>query len=267
MLTPAQISDAARRINDAEIGRKQIGQLSIQYPGITIEDAYAVQQAWITLKYGVGRTLRGHKVGLTSKAMQNSSQINEPDYGVLLDDMFFEDGSEIPVGRFIVPRLEVELAFILGKRLSGPGCTMEDVLKATDFVIPALEIIDARIQQIDTDTGKMRRVTDTISDNAASAGVVMGGHPVKPMDVDLRWVPALCFRNEIIEESGVAGAVLNHPANGVVWLANKLGQYDVSLEAGQVVLSGSFTRPMTASRGDNFNVDFGHLGSIACRFV
>lgn len=267
LLSPAQVVEAAQRIHVAEKTRTQIRQLSLQYPGMTIEDAYAIQRQWVTVKIGEGRTLRGHKVGLTSRAMQVSSQISEPDFGDLLDDMFYQSGADLPMTRFIVPRVEVELAFILGKPLRGPGVTVFDVLDATDYVVPALEIIDARIQQVDPETKVTRRVMDTISDNAANAAVVTGGRPVRPLDVDLRWVSALLYKNGTIEESGVAAAVLNHPANGLVWLANKLAQYDVGLAAGQLILGGSFTRPVAAEAGDHIHVDYGQLGSITCRFV
>jgi len=267
LLTAAQIVEAAHRIHVAEKTRTQIRQLSLQYPGMTIEDAYAVQRQWVTVKMAEGRKLRGHKVGLTSRAMQASSQISEPDFGDLLDDMFYDSGADLPMTRFIVPRVEVELAFVLGKPLRGPGVTVFDVLDATDYVIPALEIIDARIQQIDPETKVPRRVMDTISDNAANAAVVTGGRPVRPLEVDLRWVSALLYKNGTIEESGVAAAVLNHPANGLVWLANKLAQYGVGLSAGQIILGGSFTRPVPAEAGDLIHVDYGQLGSITCRFV
>ena len=236
-------------------------------PEITIEDAYAIQRQWVALKIAEGRALKGHKIGLTSRAMQVSSQITEPDYGALLDDMFFNDGSDIPIDRFIVPRVEVELAFVLAKPLRGPNCTLFDVYNATDYVIPALEIIDARSHNVDPETQRPRKVFDTISDNAANAGVVMGGRPIKPDALDLRWISALLYRNGVIEESGVAAAVLNHPANGVAWLANKLAPYEVELEAGQVILGGSFTRPVPARRGDTFHVDYGPMGCISCRFV
>jgi len=241
-------------------------QFSIEYPGLTIDDAYAIQRAWIDLKLSRGRTVRGHKIGLTSKAMQYSSNIDEPDYGTLLDDMFYWDGSEIPFDRFIVPRLEVEIAFVLGRPLRGPGCTIFDVLRATDYVVPAAELIDARIQRVDPGTGATRKVVDTIADNAANAALILGGRPQRPLDLDLRWVAAICYRNGIIEESGVAAAVLNHPATGVAWLANKLAPYGVCLEAGQVILSGSFTRPVDARQGDTFFLDFGGFGSISCHF-
>ncbi|MBC2656916.1 2-oxo-hepta-3-ene-1,7-dioic acid hydratase [Pseudomonas sp. MSSRFD41] len=267
MLSPSAIQQAAARLDAAERSREQIGQLSLEYPDIRIEDAYAIQRSWVERKIRDGRRLVGHKIGLTSRAMQVSSNISEPDFGALLDDMLFDEGSDIPFQRFIVPRVEVELAFILGKPLKGPGCTLFDVLEATDWVIPALEIIDARIQQVDPQTQATRKVFDTISDNAANAGVVLGGRAVRPGDVDLRKVPAVLYRNGVIEESGVSAAVLNHPAKGVAWLANKLAAYDVGLEAGQIILGGSFTRPVAARPGDVFHVDYDHLGSIACRFV
>ena len=267
MLDQNLIQQAAARLDAAERERTQVRQFSLDYPEITIEDAYAIQRAWVAKKIADGRRLIGHKIGLTSRAMQVSSNITEPDYGALLDDMLFEEGSDIPFQRFIVPRMEVELAFILGKPLRGPNCTVFDVLDATEWVIPALEIIDARIQQIDPDTRATRKVFDTISDNAANAGIVMGGRAVRPTEIDLRRVPAILYRNGVIEESGVSAAVLNHPAKGVAWLANKLAPYDVTLEAGQIILGGSFTRPVAAAPRDTFHVDYDQLGSIACRFV
>ncbi|WP_439239218.1 2-oxo-hept-4-ene-1,7-dioate hydratase [Lonepinella sp. BR2919] len=267
MLSPEIIQQAAHYLNEAEKSRDQISQLSLAYPDISIEDAYEIQKAWVAIKIKEGRVLKGHKIGLTSKAMQNSSQINEPDYGALLDDMFFAENDEIPFDRFIVPRVEVELAFMLKSELSGPNCTIFDVLNATDYIQPALEIIDARIEQFDKQTKVPRKVFDTISDNAANAGVVLGGRVIKPMDMDLRWIPAVLYRNGIVEESGVSTAVLNNPVKGVAWLANKLHPYGVTLKAGEIILSGSFTRPVAARRGDTFHVDYHQLGSISMQFV
>lgn len=267
MLNEATLDRLAAELHQAEKNREQIRQLSLAHPEITLDDAYAIQRRWVAKKIAEGRALKGHKIGLTSKAMQASSQIDEPDYGALLDDMFFSEGSDIPLDRFIVPRVEVELAFVLAKPLRGPGCSLFDVLNATDYVIPALEIIDARCHQIDPQSQRPRKVFDTISDNAANAGVVMGGRAVRVDALDLRWISALMYRNGVIEESGVAAGVLNHPANGVAWLANKLAVHDVQLEAGQVILSGSFTRPVAARRGDTFHVDYGAMGAIGCRFI
>ena len=262
-----QIVQAAALLDQAERSREQVGQFSLAHPEMTIADAYAIQRAWVARKIQGGRKLVGHKIGLTSRAMQVTSNITEPDYGALLDDMFFDEGSDIPINRFIVPRIEVELAFILGKPLKGPNVSVLDVLDATEWVIPALEIIDARIQQIDPQTGTTRNVFDTISDNAANAGVVMGGRAVRATEIDLRKVPAVLYRNGVIEESGVSAAVLNHPAKGVAWLANKLAAYDVTLEPGQIILSGAFTRPVSVHPGDTFHVDYDRLGCVACRFV
>jgi 2-oxo-hept-3-ene-1,7-dioate hydratase len=266
-LTQDQITTLAARLDEAEKTRVQLGHFSLEHPGITIEDAYAIQKAWVDAKIARGRRIIGHKIGLTSRAMQRASNITEPDYGVLLDDMLIAAGTDIAADRFIVPRIEVELAFILKQRLSGPHCSIFDVLTATDYVVPALELIDARIQQVDPVSKAPRKVFDTISDNAANGAIILGGRPIRPMEVDLRWVSALLARNGVIEESGVAAAVLNHPANGVAWLANKLYPHGVALEAGEIILAGSFTAPVAARPGDTFNVDYGPLGSIAVRFI
>ncbi|WMD21272.1 2-oxo-hepta-3-ene-1,7-dioic acid hydratase [Achromobacter seleniivolatilans] len=267
MLDTQTVRDIAARLHEAERSRQQIRQISLEHPEINIADAYAIQRAWMDIKLAEGRIKRGHKIGLTSRAMQQASQIEEPDFGMLLDDMFFDDGSDIPASRFILPRLEVELAFVLGKRLEGPHVSLFQVYDAVDYVIPALEIIDARSHSIDPDSKRPRKVFDTIADNAANAGVVMGGRPVKIGDMDLRWIGAILSRNAVIEETGIAAGVLNHPANGVVWLANKLAAHDVALEAGEIILSGSFTRPVAARPGDTFNVDYGVLGSVNCHFI
>ena len=267
MLPPDLVRSLAVRLRDARRDRVPLRHFSQAHPTMTIADGYAVQRAWVALEVADGRTIRGRKIGLTSRAMQQSSQIDEPDFAPLMDDMFFEAGGDIPFDRFIAPRVEVELAFVLGRSLRGPGVTLFDVLAATEYVTPAVEIIDARIEQFDRDTKAMRKVFDTISDFAANAGIVVGGRPVRPDAIDLRWVAALLHRNGTIEETGVAAGVLNHPAHGVAWLANKIAPYDEGLEAGQIVLAGSFTRPVTAARGDTFHADYGPLGSIAFRFV
>lgn len=266
MLSPDTISALARQLYEARKTRTPLRHFSQQHPGMSIEDGYAIQRAWVALELADGRSIKGRKIGLTSRAMQQSSQIDEPDYAPLMDDMFFNQGGDIPASRFIAPRVEVELAFILGRPLKGPNVTLFDVLSATDYVSPAIEIIDARIEQFDRDTRAMRKVFDTISDFAANAGIVLGGRPVKPMDVDLRWVGAMLFKNGVVEETGLAAAVLNHPANGVAWLANKIAPHGEQLNAGDVVLAGSFTRPANAVAGDNFHADYGPLGTISFRF-
>ncbi len=267
MLSESTVAALAARLATAEASRVTTHQFSLEHPEMTIEDAYAVQSAWIALKLAAGRTVRGHKVGLTSRAMQRSSNIDEPDFGVLLDDMFYSDGAEIPAGRFIAPAVEVELAFVLDRPLRGPNCTLEDVLAATGHVVPAVEIIDKRIDPVDAATGRTRKVFDTISDNAAAAALVLGAQTFKPDALDLPWVSALCRRNGIIEDSGVAAAVLDHPANGAAWLANKFAQFGETLQAGEVILAGSFTSLVAANAGDEFRVDFGPLGTVCFSFV
>jgi 2-oxo-hept-3-ene-1,7-dioate hydratase len=267
MLDTATIAALARQLREARKSRTPLRQFSKQFPQMTIDDGYAIQREWVRLELAEGRVIKGRKIGLTSRAMQQASQITEPDHAPLMDDMFFASGGDIPIDRFIAPRVEVELAFILGRPLHGPGATLFEVLAATDGVTPAVEIIDARIEQFDRETKAMRKVTDTISDFAANAGIVLGGRPVRPDAVDLRWVGALLHKNGVVEETGLAAAVLNHPGNGVAWLANKIAPHGESLRAGDVVLAGSFTRPVAAAAGDSFHVDYGALGSISFRFA
>jgi 2-oxo-hept-3-ene-1,7-dioate hydratase len=266
VLDASTIQTLAARLDEAERSRTQIGQFSLEHPGIGIEDAYAVQEAWVGMKLARGRKLVGHKIGLTSKAMQRFSNITEPDYGALLDDMMFASGEELPSGRFIEPRAEVELAFVLKRDLSGPSCTPEEVLAAVDYMTPAIEIIDARIQRVDPETKVTRKVFDTISDNAANAAVVLGGTRFQPDDVDLCWVAAILEKNGEIEDTGVAAAVLGHPARGPAWLANKLHPHGVTLRAGEIILGGSFTSPIAGGAGDDFEIDYGPLGKISFAF-
>jgi 2-oxo-hept-3-ene-1,7-dioate hydratase len=260
------VLDAARRLLAAERSRRPIRQLSLQYPDMTVADAYRVQRALVAAKIAEGRTIAARKIGLTSRAMQQAVSITEPDHGVIFDDMVFADGGTVPSGRFIRPRVEVELAFVLGRPLTGPGVTALDVLDATRWVTPALEILDARVQMTDPETGHLRTIVDTIADNAADAGIVTGGRAVRPDACDLRRVAALLYVNESIEETGVAAGVLGHPANGVAWLANALALHGEPLPAGQPILAGSFTRPVFVGEGDVIHADFGDLGAVTCRF-
>lgn len=266
MLSPEQIAQLAAELDRSEKSRTQVEHFSKRFPGMTVEDGYAISRAWVKAKIAEGRVARGHKIGLTSRAMQISSQIDEPDYGTLLDDMFFEPG-DIPTQRFIAPRVEVELAFVLKQKLQGDKISVEDVLAATDYVTPAIEIIDARIEQFDRHTKVMRKVQDTISDNAANAGIVLGGKKVNPREVDLPWCGAILRQNGAVEETGLAAGVQGHPAIGVAWLAMKLAPWGEHLEAGEVVLAGSFTRPVAAKKGDRFDADYGPLGRFEFNFV
>lgn len=260
MMSDADRKQAAQSLLRAEKERKPVVQLSKTWPEITIEDAYAIQGLVNAAKVAAGSKIIGNKIGLTSKAMQQSSQIDEPDYGVLHDTMTVEDGAAVAFERYIVPRVEIELVFVLGKPLQGPGVGLLDVLRATEYVVPAIEIIDARVQN-------PRKIFDTVADNGAAAGLVLGGRPVRPMDVDLRWVGGMLYRNADVEETGVAAGVLGHPALAIAWLANKVGRFSSVLEEGRVMLSGSFIRPVWARKGDTLRADFGSMGSLSVQFV
>ena len=234
---------------------------------MTMDDSYAVQSAWVKKKIAAGRKPIGWKIGLTSKAMQYALNINIPDSGVLFDDMIFEDGATVPADRFIQPRIEAEIAFVMKAPLKGPNVSIFDVLNATDYVTPALEILDTRILRVDPETKKARTIVDTISDNAANAGIVTGGRAVRPDQIDMRWMGAIVSRNAEAEETGLGAGVLNQPARGIAWLANRLSQYGDGIEAGQIVLAGSFIRPIEARHGDTITADFGPYGSVSLFFA
>ena len=266
-MLPEQHAAAASGLDGAERDRRQVRMLTLEYPDMTMADAYAIQKAWIDMKRARGRRVIGHKIGFTSRAMQMAVGIAEPDSGVLLDDMVCEDGGEVASDRFIGLRIEAELAFIISRPLAGPRCTIYDVLRSSEFVTPALEILDTRVFRVDPETGRTRTVLDTISDNAANAGVVLGGRPFRPLQHDLRWVGSICSRNGRIEETGLAAGVLNHPAAGVAWLVNRMAGQGEQLNAGDVVLAGSFIRPIEVGKGDTITADFGSFGSVSCFFA
>ena len=255
------ITAIAEELADARLAREPIPRITARYPSATVEDSYAIQGVWRDQNISAGRRLVGRKIGLTSKAMQDATGITEPDYGVIFDDTVWENGSVIPYESFANVRIEVELAFVLGAALEGPHCTMFDVLRATEYVIPALEILNSNIEM------KGRTIVDTIADNAAYGGMVLGGVPMRPEQIDLRWVSGLLYRNASIEETGVAAGVLNHPATAVAWLTKKFHQHGARLEAGEIILSGSFTRPMWVSQGDSVVCEFGPMGTLTCQFL
>ncbi|MDO5493831.1 MAG: 2-oxo-hepta-3-ene-1,7-dioic acid hydratase [Nesterenkonia sp.] len=261
MLSTEQVAAIADELAEAERSRTTVPRLTARHPEMTVEDSYAVQNEWRRRGIEAGRRPVGRKIGLTSKVMQQATGITEPDYGAIFSDMVFENGSEIEHAQFSNVRIEVELAFVLGEDLTGPHTTVFDVMRATEYVIPALEILSSRIEM------EGRTIVDTISDNAAMGGMVYGGNPVAPDATDLRWASALLYRNETIEETGVAAAVLNHPAMGVAWLADKLAAHGDGLQAGEVILAGSFTRPMWVHPGDTVLCDYRELGTVSCRFV
>ena len=264
-MTEDQITEAAQALLGAEASGIQIGLLSQTYPDMTMDKAYRVQAALVAAKIAKGRRQIGWKIGLTSKAMQAALNIATPDSGVLLDDMAFEDGARIPKGRFIAPRIEAELAFVMKAPLRGEVSIWE-VLAATEVIVPALEILDTRVIRQDPATGRARIITDTIADNAANAGIVTGGRAIAPQAMDLRWLGAIVSRNGEVEETGLGAGVLNDPARGIVWLVKRLSAYGQGVEAGQIVLSGSFIRPVECRAGDTISADFGPLGTISVHF-
>ena len=260
MLDDETIARIADELVDAGKSRVPVPRLTARYPEMTVEDSYRVQNLWRQRGEAAGRVLGGHKIGLTSKAMQYATGITEPDYGIIFEDMVLENGATVAWEQYTHPRIEVELAFLLKEDVSGPDATIFDVLRATEYVVPALEILDSRIEM------EGRTIVDTISDNAALGAMVVGGNPVRPQDVDLRWVAAILYKNQVVEETGVAAGVLNHPASGVSWLANKIAAHGDVLKAGELILAGSFTRPMWVHAGDTVFADYGKLGTITCRF-
>ena len=271
LFTEAQVLQLAQELHDSERHRVPVEHFSRRFAGMTVDDGYRISRAWVALKRAEGRQVIGHKIGLTSRAMQQASQIDEPDFGTLLDDMLYRttDGQvlDIPHGRFIAPRVEVELAFVLREPLRGTAVTVDEALRATAYVCPAIEIIDARIEQFDRHTRAMRRVQDTISDNAANAALVVGGVQADPLATDLPWCGAVLRCNGVVEETGLAAGVQGHPAVGIAWLAHKLAPWGEGLEPGQIVLAGSFTRPVPARPGDLFDADYGPLGRLQFRFI
>lgn len=265
-MTPEQITTAAKALFVADQTGVQTGLLSLQYPGMTMADAYAVQAALVAQHIANGRRQIGWKIGLTSRAMQDALKIDTPDSGVLLDNMLFANGSTIAAGHFIQPRIEAEIVFVMNASLSGADCSRDDVIAATDYVAPSLELLDTRILRADPATGTARIITDTISDNAANAGLVLGNARHKIDAHDLRWVGAIVTRNGIVEETGLGAGVLNDPVTSVLWLARRMADYGQSINAGDIILSGSFIRPLEAPSGTEIDADFGPFGSVQIKF-
>jgi 2-keto-4-pentenoate hydratase len=253
--------EAARLLLDAYATGKPIAPLTSTYEVMTLDDAYAVQLLQIDELTGSGRTIRGHKVGLTSAAMQRLMGVDEPDYGHLLDDFFYLEHAPIPLRRFIQPRIEPEVAFVLRRPLRGPGVTVHEAIAAIDFVLPALEIVDSRIQ--DWKIG----LFDTIADNASSGAVVLGSRPTALHEVDLRLAGAVMTRNGLVVGTGAGGAVLGSPLTSLVWLANTVGERGVTLEAGHVILPGSVCAMTPVAAGDTVTATFAGLGTVTARFT
>ncbi|OYX43168.1 MAG: 2-oxo-hepta-3-ene-1,7-dioic acid hydratase [Rhodobacterales bacterium 32-67-9] len=264
-MSAPEIDQAAVDLLEAEASRRQIGLLSLRHPAITLDDAYAIQSAQMARKLAAGRRIIGWKIGLTSKVMQEALGIDTPDSGVIYDDMDFADGGLVPAGRFIQPRIETEIAFVMKAPIAGE-MSRDEVLAATDYVAPAIEILDTRILRIDPETRQSRRIFDTVADNAANGGIVLGRARHDPNDVDLRWVGAIVAKNGEVVATGLGAAVLNDPAMGIVWLARRMGQYGQRIEAGQVVLAGSFIGPVECPPGTRIAADYGPFGHVSIDF-
>ncbi len=265
-MTPEAISACVETLFQAETTRRQCGLISAQYPDATLDDAYAIQSALVEQKLAAGRRATGWKIGLTSRAMQNALNITTPDSGVLLDDMHFVHGATVPAGRFIQPRVEAEIAFVMQAPLRGMQVTRDEVVAATGHVCPSLEILDTRILRADPVSGRARTIVDTVADNAANAGIVLGEDRHRIDTFDLRWVGAVVKRDGVVEETGLGAGVLDDPVTGILWLVHRLAAYGQGIEAGQVVLSGSFIRPIEAPRESRFSADFGAFGQVEISF-
>jgi len=252
----------AVELDEAERTAHPIEPLTARWPALDVEDAYAIQQMNVERRTSEGAAIRGHKVGLSSRAMQEMMGVDECDFGHLLDDMFVFEGDTIQTSGLCHPRVEVEIAFVLGERLPGKTCHVADVLRATEFVLPALEIIDSRIR--DWRIG----LVDTIADNASSCRVVLGGNPARPVDLpDLRQIGARLDIDGEEVGSGRSDAVLGNPASAVAWLARKLDTFGVRLEPGHVVLPGSCTRAFDVKPGGLARAEFEILGPVEVQFA
>ncbi len=258
--------DIAKLLFEAEQTCTQINILTESNPEMDMDDAYAVQDMLIEHKLNAGQKKIGWKIGLTSKAMQYALNIDIPDSGVLFDNMVFENGCMVPKGRFIQPRIEAEIAFVMKSDVMGDTITEDDILDATDYISPALEILDTRIIRQNPITKNTRKIFDTIADNAANAGIILGDKKYKPSEIDMCWIGAIVSRDNQVEETGLGAGVLNNPITSVVWLANRLAQYNNHIKAGDIVLSGSFIRPIEAPSNSKFYANFGNFGSVTCIF-
>jgi 2-keto-4-pentenoate hydratase len=261
MLSDEERRGAAAALAQAEAERKPIRPLAESYPAMDVVDSYEIALVNIRERVEQGAPVLGHKVGLSSEAMQQMMGVDEPDYGHLLADMELAEDTPVDVSRYCYPRVEVEVAFILGASLPGEGCTEEDVLAATEYVAPAIELIDSRI--VDWQIG----LVDTIADNASSAGFVLGTERVKPGDIDLLAIDATLTRNDEVVAEGRSDAVLGNPVTAVAWLARKVAGFGVRLEAGHVILPGSCTRAIDVRPGDDFHAEFKGLGSVSLSFT
>jgi 2-keto-4-pentenoate hydratase len=250
----------SEHLSQAEIGRQGVSPLTELDPHLTVEEAYQVQLCTIQKRVAAGQRVVGKKIGLTSLAMQKLLGVDQPDYGHLLDGMVVENGGQIPFDRVLQPKVEAEIAFVLKKDLTGNRVTTMDVLQATDYVVPALEIVDSRIADWKI------KLQDTIADNASSGLYVLGGKPLTVDQLDLAQVGVVLYKNGEMMNTGVGAAALGHPAACVAWLANKLSEFGIALKAGEVILSGALSAAVNAGPGDSFQARFAHLGEVKVRF-
>ena len=262
-MTKDDIASWAARLQEAERTHVAVPQPSGALPDLSLADAYAIARAGNDLRRNAGRSLRGYKIAMTSRSTQAMFAASEPAIGWLWDDMLFDNGSRIAPERFGAANVELELAFVLAKPLQGPRVTALDVLNATDFIVPCFEIVDARVQLLNPETQAPRKLVDLVADNSVAAGTVLGGRPMRPTELDLAWAGAVLYKNGAIEETGLGATVMGNPAKSVAWLANTLGQWGERLEAGQIVLSGTLTKPTPVRAGDVMQGDFGRLGQVS----
>lgn len=255
-----KIKDAAMEIYQAEKNRKPINPLTDTDMTISVHDAYQIQLNYVEERERNGATIKGKKIGLTSKAMQEMLGVDRPDYGHILDDMIFSEGTPIDADRFIAPKVEFEIAFILKQSLKGPGITLEDVKQAIDFVVPAAEIIDSRIRDWKI------KFEDTVADNGSSAGAVFGKGKKKLEDLELPNIEMVVYQNGDFLDNAKGSAVMGNPLEAVVWLANALGEYDITLNAGEKILAGALAKAVPVQNGDEFKAEFEGLGTVTIEF-
>jgi len=260
MIPLATCDELAADLAQAERSRQPIGPLTAAHPEIDVVDAYEIQLINIRQRVAEGARVVGHKVGLSSLAMQQMMGVDEPDYGHLLNEMQVFEDTPVKADKYLCPRVEVEVGFILAHDLPGAACTEDDVLKATEAFVPSIELIDTRI------TDWKIALCDTIADNASSAGFVLGAGRVAPTDIDITAIDAVLTRNGEVVAKGRSDAVLGNPVTAVAWLARKVESFGVRLRAGDIVLPGSCTRAFDACAGDNFIADFAGLGSVRLSF-
>jgi 2-keto-4-pentenoate hydratase len=259
-LSEQTIESISRDLYTAERDRRTLRPITETHPEIDIDTAYKIQLGLIQLKDADGEKIVGKKIGLTSNAMQKMLNVDQPDYGHIFDSMVLQDGVVFRVAELIQPKIEPEIAFILDREIKGPGVTPMQVLAATRFVVPALEIIDSRIE------GWRIKLCDTIADNASSARVVLGSSPKRVDERDLKLVGMILEKNGDIVQTGAGGAVLGHPAVAVAWLANAVGRFGVSLNAGDIIMPGALCGAVDVGAGDLLRASFDGLGTVSVRF-